>query len=293
MPNNEEKGFASAHINWFPGHMHKTLREIEEKLKAVDAVIYVLDARAPISSFNPKIDSLAQKKPIIYCLNKADLADENKTKFFKQKLEGENKNVVVLSANTNSAKTAILKAIKTALAAKTEAYSKKGINRVLRVMVVGVPNTGKSTLINMLAEKKKAETGNKPGVTKAVSWVKVADNLEILDTPGTLWPKFETNEQAVKLAMIGSIKDDAIDIASLGLEAIKMLTLVAPQELINRYLLKETKANIAEIEPLEIMEEIAKNKGFLLKKGEIDYERTTKAVLSDYRSAKIGRITLD
>jgi len=280
-------------INWFPGHMHKTLREIEEKLKAVDAIIYVLDARAPISSFNPKIDRLAQNKPIVYCLNKADLADEIKTKFFKQKLESENKSVVVLSANTNSAKTAILKAIKTALAAKTEAYSKKGINRVLRVMVVGVPNTGKSTIINLLAEKKKAETGNKPGVTKATAWVKVSDNLEILDTPGTLWPKFETNEQAVKLAMLGSIKDDAIDIASLGLEAIKMLALVAPEALIKRYNLAQNAGQICKIEPLEIMEEIAKNKGYLLKKSEIDYERTAKAVLTDYRSSRIGKISLD
>ena len=281
-----------ANINWFPGHMSKTLREIEGNLKAANAVIYVLDARAPISSFNPKIDKLAQNKPVIYVLNKADLACEAKTKLYKQKLESEGKAVIVASANSNAHKTAIIKAIKTALSSKIEASSKKGINYIYRLMVVGVPNTGKSTIINLLAEKKKAETGNKPGVTKAVSWVKVAENLEILDTPGTLWPKFETNEQAVKLAMIGSIKDDAIDIASLGLEAIKMLISVAPQELINRYSLKQT-LTVKEAEPLEIMEEIAKNKGYLLKKGEIDYERTAKAVLSDYRSAKIGRITLD
>ncbi|MBQ7452663.1 MAG: ribosome biogenesis GTPase YlqF [Clostridia bacterium] len=280
-------------IQWFPGHMAKTLKDIEANLKLCSIIIYVLDARAPLSTLNPKIDKIVKDRQIIYVINKTDLACEAKTTKFAQNLRKDGKTVVVASMKSSETKLAILAQIKALYQEKAKRLEGRGITKVLRAMVIGVPNTGKSTLINTLAKTKKAQTGDKAGVTRQTSWVKVDDMIELLDTPGTLWPAFENNDIAVKLAMIGSIKDDVLDMAEMGLECVKMIRQIAPQNIIDRYNLDYTAETIKEAEPIEILDQICLKRGFVLKKNEIDYERAGKAILGDFRSAKLGKITLD
>ena len=280
-------------INWFPGHMAKTLREIEGNVKMANAIIYCLDSRVPISSLNPEFEKRIEGKPVVYVLNKSDLADETKTKKFKTMLESEGKSVIVTNANYNLSKGVLIKALKSAFENKITQSKKKGVRFILRAMVIGVPNTGKSTIINLLAGSKKTTTGDKAGVTKVSSWIKIDENIELMDTPGTLWPSFDNPETATKLALVGSIKDDVLDMADVGLASIKLLVKVAPDELIARYKLNYNAYTIKDAEAIEIFDAICKNRGFILKKDEYDYERAGKAILLDFRLAKIGRITLD
>jgi len=273
--------------------MAKTLKEIEKNLKVANAIIYCLDARAPKSCLNPEIDRIVAGKPVIFVLNKSDLADENQTKKFKAQLEGEGKSVVITNANANSSRSVILKALKEAFAAKQSTFDKKGINGILRAMVIGVPNTGKSTIINLLANSKKATTGDKAGVTKNSSWVKIGENLEIMDTPGTLWPSFEDANVGRNLAIIGSIKDDVLDLTELSVELIKLLTQIAPQALIERYNLNFSINQLASLDYIEILDQICQKRGFILKRNEFDYDRAGKAIIEDYRSLRLGRITID
>ena len=280
-------------IQWFPGHMAKTLKEIEQNLKAANAIIYCLDSRAPKSCLNPEINKIVANKPIVYVLNKSDLADETKTKKFKQQLESEGKNVIITNANSNSSRGEIIKALKAAFNQKIEQSKKKGVNFILRAMVIGVPNTGKSTIINLLAGQKKATTGDKAGVTKQTSWIKVGENVELMDTPGTLWPSFEDERVGRNLAIIGSINDNTLDLTELSVELIKLLSKIAPQALINRYKLNYSAKELENFEYIEILDQICLNRGFILKKNEMDYDRAGKAIIEDYRSLKLGRITLD
>lgn len=273
-------------IQWFPGHMTKAIRIMEKDIKVVDVIIYVLDARAPFSCVNPKFAEVVGQKPIIYVLNKADLADENENANWQNYFSGKNSVCVMLnSTETNSTKI-LLDKVNFLLKKKNEKYDKKGVKMINRAMVIGVPNSGKSTLINNVCGKYKAQTGNKPGVTKGTQWVRIGD-FELLDTPGTLWPSFENQEVAKNLAYIGSVRDEVLDMGELSLDFIEKMKGRYPEMLKTRY-----NVNI-DAEPIAILEEICENRKFLLRKNELDYERGSKAVLDDFRKGRIGRITLE
>lgn len=274
-------------INWFPGHMQKALRMMEAEAKNVDALIYVLDSRAPFACLNPEFVRIIGSKPILYVLNKIDLADEKKIKEIKTKLPGENKLVIELNSTASGAIGLVTSSLNALCKATIEKYKNKGVNYFVRAMVLGVPNCGKSTLVNNLCGSKKAITGNKPGVTKGKQWVKLSNNIEILDTPGTLWPNLIDEGEAKKLAFIGSIKDDVVEVEQLSLFLLEALLKTYPKELEERFSVQvENKI------PLEIMEEIAERRKYVVRGGEIDYERTAKAILDDFRKGRIGKITL-
>jgi len=275
-------------IQWFPGHMTKALRKMQDDVKQVDAVIYVLDARAPFSCLNPKFEEILSHKPIIFVLSKIDLADDKETnKWYQYFNQGDNTCVTLNSTTTNASKV-LVDALKRTLKNKIDKYASKGVNMTLRAMVIGVPNCGKSTLINNLCGKYKAITGDKPSVTRTTQWVKVAGGIEVLDTPGTLWPNFDNMEVAKNLAFINSIRDEVLDVSELVLDFIDKMLKDYPQEFCNRYQL-----NIDEnMQPVEYLELICQNRKFLLK-GEPDWERGARAVLDDFRKCRIGKITLD
>jgi len=275
-------------IQWFPGHMTKALRMMEQEIKLVDLAIYVLDSRAPFSCLNPQFTRVVGEKPILYVLNKSDMADAEATKkwlkYFRAK---DNSEAISLDSTHNNISKTIEPIIRKMLDAKITKYKSKGVTTVLRAMVLGVPNSGKSTLINSLVGKYKAITGNRPGVTKGKQWVKMATGIELLDTPGTLWPSFEAPTTAKNLAYIGSIKDEVLDISGLALEFIKDVLVVDPEVLAERY------GVACNAEPIAIMEAIAKARGFVQRGGECDYERTSRAILDDFRKGRMGRITLE
>lgn len=273
-------------INWFPGHMQKALRMMEAEAKNVDALIYVLDARAPLACLNPEFVKIIGSKPILFVLNKIDLADEKKIKEIKTKLPGENKLVVELNSTSSGAINLVTNSLNLLCKQTIEKYRAKGVNYFVRAMVLGVPNCGKSTLVNNLCGVKKTITGNKPGVTKSKQWVKLSNNIEILDTPGTLWPNLVDERNAKHLAFIGSIKDDVVEIEQLALFLIEELLESYPIEFGERFGV-ETSGEL----PLEVMEEIAEKRKYVVRGGEIDYERTAKAILDDFRKGRIGRIT--
>ena len=275
-------------INWFPGHMKKTLEGMQKNIKLCDAVIYVLDARLPKSSFNPQIDKIVGHKPILYVLNKADLADDAKTTKFVNKFKAEGKHVISLVSSGANAKTKLVNGLQELLAEKIEKNSNKQINAMYKVMVIGVPNTGKSSIINTMASKAKTITGNKAGVTKATQWVKASNNIVLLDTPGTLWPKLEDKNVSLKLAFSGAIKDDVLDIEELGLALINFLRKVEPDKVKERYGEWDNNA-----EDIEIYNEFCRGRGYILRGGEIDYLRAGRGFLEDFRSGRVGKITLD
>ena len=275
-------------INWFPGHMKKTLSEMEANIKKVDLAIYILDARAPYSCINPEIDNIVQNKPILYVLSKADLANPSATKRFIENFRKAGKNIIALNLSSSSAKPELIDAIGSVLKNKKERLANKQISPLMKVMIIGVPNTGKSTLINNLSFAKKASTGDKAGVTKHTQWVKVSDNLALLDTPGTLWPSMNDEMVSLKLAFVGSIKDDVLDTTELGFELIKFLMKDHLEILQERF----SSVNF-NMEPIDVYDQIAKVRGCIVKGGEVDYDRLGKAVLVDFRSGRMGRITLD
>ena len=272
-------------INWFPGHMKKALQEMQAEVKNVDAVIYVLDARAPKACLNPSFVQVIGAKPILYVLNKCDLADEDKARNFAKTLTSENSRVLILNSTMSGAIGKVTNALNDLCKNQIERFKNKGVNYFVRAMVLGVPNSGKSTLVNNLCGSARAVTGNKPGVTKGKQWVKLSNNIEILDTPGTLWPNLEVEETALQLAYIGSIKDDVLQIEELALSLIGDLARLYPKFLIEKYAIN------TENTPLEIMEEIAEKRKYLLRGGDIDYERTAKAILDDFRKCRIGKIS--
>lgn len=272
-------------IQWFPGHMSKTMREITENAKLIDGVIYVLDARAPFSCINFKLNSVFETKPIVYAVNKSDLiekADENRIfALFKEK----NITAKFIVGTDKKAVSSVFGLLKEKLADKIERNKLKG-NRPLRIMVIGVPNTGKSTLINSLCGQKRANTGDKAGVTKRTQWLKI-NGLELMDTPGTMPPSFENQEIAKKLAYIGCINDDILDKEEICLELIRSLKEICPEKLSEKY-----KVNF-ELQPLEIYEEICQKRGFLSRGGQYDYERCASSLIDDFRKGRIGKICLE
>lgn len=273
---------------WFPGHMTKAIRQMKEDIKLIDLVIELLDARIPISSRNPEIDHLGQNKARLILLNKADLADESQNnqwiEYFKKK------GIVALKINSKNKQgiKEINNAVTIACKEKIEKNRKKGIiNRPIRAMVVGIPNVGKSTFINAYAGKNCTKTGNKPGVTKGKQWIRLNKNLELLDTPGILWPKFNDRMTGMHLAFIGSMNDNILDVSELAYQLIKLLNHLYPGIINTRYKIKGDE------DPLEVMYQVAEVRGCKLKGNQPDLEKTSGIILDDFRSGKLGRITLD
>ena len=273
------------HINWYPGHMKKTRELIQENLKLVDVCVEVLDARIPVSSRNPILAELTANKIRVLVLNKSDLADEAKTAEWAEKLRQDGAYVLVTNCNTGAGSAALVKLLEKIRDEKNEGRERK---KDLRLMIVGIPNVGKSSLINRLTGKKAAKTGNKPGVTRGKQWISLGEHMMMLDTPGILWPKFEDPKVGLNLAFCGSIKDEIMDLETLGMELIGVLARDYPDLLSARYKLEE----FAET-PLKNMENIARKRGFILPGKRIDYERTAKTVIDEFRAGAIGRITLE
>ena len=276
-------------IHWYPGHMKKTKDLVKEQLKLVDVIFELLDARIPISSKNPDIDSMIGTKPKVVILNKADLADSRATALWVEYFE--EKGIIAIPVNSVGGKGLhdVMKVAEMKVKEKMDALIKKGRRaRAIRVMVVGIPNVGKSSIINKLGNKKSARTGDKPGVTKGKQWVRLRGNVELLDTPGILWPKFEDPEVGKKLAYTGAIKDELLDTETLALYLIENLLVGYKANLVNKYKL------VGEMnEPLDVLNEIAKNRGFIVKGGEPDYLRTANIILDEFRASTIGKITLE
>ena len=274
-------------IHWFPGHMTKSLRMMEENIKLVDLVIYVLDARAPLSCINPSFEKLISGKKVIFVLNKCDLVQKQDAEKWASRLKNDDNEVLILSSVTSKSCAAIPAMAKKMCGEKLVKAANKGIKTCLRAMVIGVPNCGKSTLINNICGKGKTVTGNKAGVTRGKQWVKVNEYFELMDTPGTLYPKLSDETAAKRLAYIGSIKDEVVDSTELAFELVKELCIVAPNSLKERY-------NLQYMDDLSlIMSDIAKNRGFLFKGGEPDCDRAAVALIDDFRKGRLGKICLD
>lgn len=275
-------------IQWYPGHMTKALRSMQEDMKLIDIVIELVDARVPYSAKNPDIDKLANGKARMMLLNKQDLADERISAEWKKYYEDKGFYVYCLDARKGGQMKAITAMIQQACHEKIERDRRRGIiNRPVRAMIVGIPNVGKSTFINSYAGKACAKTGNKPGVTKGKQWIRLNKNVELLDTPGILWPKFEDQRVGMNLAMIGSINDEILDKGEIAVTLIDYLKNTYPGILNERYTADENCDRIA------ILETIAKVRGCLLKGGLPDMNKAAKILLDDYRSGKLGRITLE
>lgn len=272
-------------INWYPGHMKKTRELIQENLKMVDAVIEVIDSRIPVSSRNPIIDELVKSKPRIIVLNKSDLADDELNRRWEEAFREEGNRALSMNCMSGAGVKALFKLLEKMAAEKNR---DRVMQRPYRLMIVGVPNVGKSSLINRMTGRKSAQTGDRPGVTKGKQWLKLANNMQLLDTPGILWPKFEDPKAGLNLAFCGSIKDEILDVPTLGMELIGVLAENYPKLLEERYKLEE----IAET-PLENMENMAVKRGCILPGKRIDYERIGRLVLDEFRGGKIGRITLE
>ena len=276
-------------IQWYPGHMTKTRRQIEGDLKLVDAVCEIVDARIPISSRNPDIDAICGNKPRIIVLNRMDLADPEATKVWTEYFKGKGMAVVVTDCKTRKGINNFTPAARHACKEKLARDAARGMNRPLRVMVVGIPNVGKSTLINQISGRKGAKAENRPGVTRGKQWVTVDRDLLLLDTPGILWPKFEDPDVGMKLAYTGAVKDDILDIEELACRLIELLHARYPQALKDRYKLEAEQGTAG----YELLQMAGRKRGFLVSGGEIDTERMAKVLVDEFRSGKLGRFTLE
>ena len=283
----------SDQIQWFPGHMAKTRRMISENLKNVDVVIELLDARIPLSSRNPEITKLTEGKPSLIILNKASLADPEQNKFWQNHYTTERTACITVDCITGEGLNKILPAIKELVKEKLERYESKGMSgRRIFAMVLGIPNVGKSTLINKLSGAKKAKVENRPGVTRDKQWVSTGIGVDLLDMPGILWPKFEDKTVGENLALTGAIKDDVIDIESLAMIYCNRMRNLYPKLLVARYKLGDINA-LSDLDDYDMLCLIGKKRGFLISGGEINTERTADMLLDEFRAAKLGRITLD
>ena len=277
-------------IQWYPGHMTKAKRAMKEDLKLIDLVIELVDARVPLSSRNPDIDDLGAGKARIVLLNKADLADEALNRRWAQWFTERGMHVVKIDARNKGTLKQIQAVVQEASKEKIERDRKRGIlNRPIRAMVVGIPNVGKSTFINSFAGKACAKTGNKPGVTKGNQWIRLNKTLELLDTPGILWPKFEDQQVGLKLALIGSINDEILNRDELALELVNVLNRRYPGVLAERYQLE----NAGDCDTIQVLEQVARQRSCLAKGGELDLPKAARLLLDDFRSGRLGRITLE
>lgn len=276
------------HFQWYPGHMTKAKRQMQEDIKLIDLVIELVDARIPLSSRNPDIDELGKNKARLILLNKADLASEAQNQEWSAWFKEKGFYVVQIDARRKNGMKTIQNVILEACQEKIERDRRRGIkNRPVRAMVVGIPNVGKSTFINTFAGKACAKTGNKPGVTKGKQWIRLNKNVELLDTPGILWPKFDDQMVGLRLALIGSIKDEILNIDELSLELIELLQQHYPDMLKERYDIDEAQDKV------KVLEAIAVSRNCMKKGSEIDYSKAAALVIDDFRSGRIGRITLE
>ena len=273
---------------WYPGHMTKARRMMQEDIKLIDLVIELVDARVPLSSRNPDIDEMGKGRARLILLNKSDLADEKSNEAWMRFFEKKGFFVLKVNSRSGMGLKAINGVVQEACREKLERDRRRGIkNRPVRAMVVGIPNVGKSTFINSYAGRACAKTGNKPGVTKGKQWIRLNKGLELLDTPGILWPKFEDQDVGMRLAMIGSIRDEILNTDELALCLIRFLKNSYPGRLSERYVCEE------EQEPLAVYEEIARNRGCIQRGQELDYGKAGAMVIDDFRNGKLGRITLE
>lgn len=297
-----EKDLSKVSISWFPGHMHKTMKQIEEDLKLVDIVIEILDARIPVSSRNPQVQKLIKNKKKIIVLNKEDLADKNESIKWANYFIKQGDSAIICNANTGEGSKKIKDEINKVMKEEYEKAAQKGrVGKTVRAMILGIPNVGKSSFINRISTKNTMKVGNKPGVTTQKQWIRLADNIELLDTPGVLWPKLDNEKVALNLAYTGTIKSDVIDEEEIAYNLTKLLLSDYKNNLINRYELNEQivdkilqNEDIAENERIvEVMTYIGEKKNLLKKGGEVDFIRTSRTILEDFRSANLGRITLE
>lgn len=276
-------------IQWFPGHMAKARREVTEQLKLVDIVFELVDARLPLSSRNPMIDEVIHQKPRLLILNKMDLADEHETARWIRHFEEQGIQAIAINSFEGKGLQAVTKAAKEVLAPKIERMKKRGIRPgAIRAMIVGIPNVGKSTLINRLAKKNIAKTGNKPGVTKAQQWIKYGKELELLDTPGILWPKFEDPETGLKLALTGAIKDTIVNMEELAMYGLQFLSDHYPQRLEERYGFASADEGTR-----DLFDAVGARRKAYAAGGEIDYDKVAELIVQDVRSGNFGRLTFD
>lgn len=277
-------------IQWYPGHMTKTRRQIEADLKNVDMVAEVIDARIPRSSRNPDIDAIVGEKPRLIVLNRADQADENASRQWRETFKCQGWAVLMTDAKTGKGVKEFSAVIQQALAPQIARWREKGqVGRKVRVMVVGVPNVGKSTFINQVAKRKSAKAGDKPGVTRGKQWVTVDAGLELLDTPGILWPKFEDPQVGLNLAFTGAVKDDIMDTEALACHLLELLNAHYPQAMTDRYKIDADPS----AQGWELLERAARKRGFLISGGEVDTQRMANILLDEFRAGKLGRITLE
>lgn len=292
---NNEKSFSKVSINWYPGHMVKAQNEIKESLKLIDIVLEVLDARAPLSSRNPIIEEFAKDKQRIIILNKSDLADEEKTKQFVKYFEEKNMKCIAIDSSNFSDIKKILESIKQvgkSIYNEKNKNKKIEINNIYRVLIVGIPNVGKSTIINKMAGKNSANTGNKPGVTVKKQWIRLSNNIDLLDTPGLLWPKLEGENVGLNLALTGNIKQEILDEEELACSLINMLFKAEKYKemLCKKYKLEDDDLDV---DTYDLLELIGRKRGAIISGGNVDMSKAAKLLLDDFKAGKIGKITLD
>lgn len=299
--NEDTKSLPSTSINWYPGHMAKTMKQVEEDLKLVDIVIEILDARIPISSQNPNVQKLINNKKKIVILNKADLANENETKKWIKHFEKRKISAILCNSNNGMGTNSVVGKINEMMIEERKIAQQKGRNKIARVMIIGIPNVGKSSFINKVSSKTAMKVGNKPGVTKNKQWIRLANNIELLDTPGVLWPKISNEQTALNLAYTGTIKSDVIDEVEIAYNLVKFLIEKYKDNLIGRYSLNpniidkiSTNAELGKNEKIvEIMNYIGEKRGAVAKGNDIDLDKVSRIILDDFRSGNLGRITLE
>ena len=283
-------GDNSQNIQWYPGHMTKTRRRIEECIKLVDGVVEIIDARIPLSSRNPDIDAITSRRPRIVLLNKADIADGAATSRWIDFFSGSGARAIACDCKTGKGLNRFSDEVRKLLAEKIAVWESKGMGgRSVRLMVVGIPNVGKSSFINRMAKGGKARVADRPGVTRGNQWFTIGGGIELLDTPGVLWPKFDDPDVGRKLAFTGAVKDSVIDVETLCLDLLGYMSANYPQRICERYKLDSVEG----LTPVEIMELIAKKRGMIMRGGETDYERVSVMIMDEYRAGRLGRITLE
>ena len=275
-------------IQWYPGHMTKARRMLEENLKLIDVVIELVDARAPLSTRNPDFDKLFSNKYRVVLLNKSDLADKNVTAQWIEYYKTQGIYAAEFVATNSGKKKAAIALIEKAAEEKVQKLREKGVNKTVRAMIVGIPNVGKSTLINTIAGSQRAQVGDRPGVTKGKQWVKISPYLEIMDTPGMLWPKFEDQTVAKRIAYIGSVKDDILDVEEIASELLLELIALSPEKVTERY-----KCVTADDTMATVLENVCRSRGFMMSGGVCDTERAARVVLDEFRAGKIMKITFE
>lgn len=279
-------------IQWFPGHMTKTKRQIQASLKLVDAVAEIVDARIPISSRNPDLDKLIQNKPRVILLNKCDMANQTATKMWIDHYAKQGTTAIAVDCKSGRGLNKFPQAVNTVMKAKIERMKSKGMkNPMMRIMIVGIPNVGKSSFINKISRQNRAKVEDRPGVTRGNQWFTVSNNLEMLDTPGVLWPKFDDQIVGEHLAFTGAVKDQILDVELLAVRLLDFLKRLKPTEFISRFKLEEL--DLDNTDSYELLRIIGKKRGMLISGGEIDTERAAVMLLDEFRAAKLGRITVE